>query len=170
MPKHAINYENTIIYKICCNDLSITDCYVGHTTDFIKRKYQHKFYCINENYSNHNYKVYQTIRQNGGWENWSMIQLEQFNCKNNLEAAARERYWYENSNSKLNTCMPNRSSADSKKEYYNQNKEQIKDKQKQKCFCECGGKYTKVNKLTHSKTKKHQDYINSLEIKSNDIL
>ena len=36
------------IYKIVCNDLSITDCYVGHTTDFVKRKCNHKIICNNE--------------------------------------------------------------------------------------------------------------------------
>jgi predicted GIY-YIG superfamily endonuclease len=166
MPKHAINYEKTVIYKICCNDLSITDCYIGHTTDFIKRKYKHKSTCINENSKYHNFKVYQTIRQNGGWENWSMIQLEEINCKNNLEAAARERYWYENLNAKLNTCMPNRSKYESKKNYAKNHIEKLCEP----FNCECGGRYTYSHKSTHSNTKKHQDYINSLEIKYNDIL
>ena len=42
MPKDTIDYSNTIIYKIYCNDSSVTDIYIGHTTNFIKRKYQHK--------------------------------------------------------------------------------------------------------------------------------
>lgn len=166
MPKHAINYENTIIYKLCCNDLSITDCYVGHTTDFIKRKYKHKNSCINENTKSYNFKVYKTIRENGGWENWSMVQLEQVKCKTNLEAAAYERYWYEQLKANLNTCMPNRSSSESKRNY----KKNHPDKINESFNCECGGKYTYVNKAKHSKNKKHQDYINSIEIKSNDIL
>ena len=45
MPKTKINYENAIIYKIVCNDLNIKDLYVGHTTDFIRRKYDHKKRC-----------------------------------------------------------------------------------------------------------------------------
>jgi hypothetical protein len=32
------NYQNTVIYKIVCNDLSIKDLYVRHTTNFRKRK------------------------------------------------------------------------------------------------------------------------------------
>ena len=35
MPKSNCDYSRTVIYKIVCNDLSITDCYVGHTTEFI---------------------------------------------------------------------------------------------------------------------------------------
>ena len=36
------DYSKTIIYKICCNDENITECYIGHTTEFNNRKYKHK--------------------------------------------------------------------------------------------------------------------------------
>ena len=49
MPKKDIDYSKTIIYKIVCNDLNITDVYVGHTTNFIKRKARHKYDCNNIN-------------------------------------------------------------------------------------------------------------------------
>ena len=42
MPKTSINYQNTIIYKICCNDLNVKHVYVGHTTNFINRKVNRK--------------------------------------------------------------------------------------------------------------------------------
>ncbi len=48
MPKTKIDYSKTIIYRIVCKDLSITECYVGHTTNFTKRKCQHKNDCNNE--------------------------------------------------------------------------------------------------------------------------
>ena len=48
MPRLPINYEKTHFYKIVSNDLSITDCYVGHTTDFKTRKTSHKTQCNNE--------------------------------------------------------------------------------------------------------------------------
>ena len=38
MPRKPINYKKVIIYKLACNDLLITDLYVGHTTDFTNRK------------------------------------------------------------------------------------------------------------------------------------
>ena len=41
MPRVEIDYSNTIIYKISCKDTSITDIYVGHTTNFIQRKHTH---------------------------------------------------------------------------------------------------------------------------------
>ena len=51
-------YANTIIYKIVCNDLNITDCYVGHTTNFTKRKQQHKENCYMATGKHYNYKIY----------------------------------------------------------------------------------------------------------------
>ena len=106
MPTNPINYANTIIYKIVCNDLSVTDCYVGHTTDFIRRKAVHKSHSINEKSKAHNYKLYKIIRENGGWSNWSMIEIEKCTCANGNEARAKEREWYEKLNSNLNTIEP----------------------------------------------------------------
>ncbi len=42
MPKEVIDYSNTIIYKIVCNDINITDTYVEHTTNFVKHKHAQK--------------------------------------------------------------------------------------------------------------------------------
>ena len=72
MPKHEIDYSNTIIYKITCDDSNISDLYVGHTTNFVQRKHAHKQSCINEKSPNYKYKLYEVIRNNGGWENWKM--------------------------------------------------------------------------------------------------
>jgi hypothetical protein len=121
MPKVPIDYTNTIIYKIVCNDLNIKDLYIGHTTQFIKRRYLHKYSCNNENSKIYGLKVYSTIRENGGWDNWSMIEVEKYNCNDSNEATARERYWYESLGSKLNMICPKRS----KKEYYENNKDKI---------------------------------------------
>ena len=100
------NYNNTIIYKIVCNDLNITDCYVGHTTHFIKRKSSHKHHACNVATKQDNLKIYTTIRANGGWTNWSMIEIEKFPCLDSNEAKAREHYYYELFHAKLNSIRP----------------------------------------------------------------
>ena len=123
MPKVKMDYQNTIIYKIVCNDLSITDCYVGHTTNFIKRKCAHKYRCTNENDKPYNLKIYKTIRDNSGWDNWSMIEVEKYPCNDINEALARERYWLEQLNAKLNVQVPLRT----KQEYDKANFEKRKD-------------------------------------------
>jgi hypothetical protein len=47
-------------------------------------------------------KLYQVINANGGWENWSMIEIEKYPCKDNYEATRRERHWCEVLNANLN--------------------------------------------------------------------
>ena len=66
-------YENAVVYKLCCDDPEITDIYVGSTCNFTVRKYQHKTACNNQNAKEYNRNVYKFIRENGGWNNWSMI-------------------------------------------------------------------------------------------------
>ena len=101
MPKDTIDYSNTIIYKICCNEPSVTDIYVGHTTNFIKRKYQHKQLCNNSS----KLKIYDVIRQNGGWDNWSMIEIAKYVCKDVTEARIREQEHYELLKPSLNSVL-----------------------------------------------------------------
>jgi hypothetical protein len=127
MPRTAIDYSKNVIYKIVCNDLTITELYVGSTTDFIRRKNEHKNTCINSNNKNTNLKIYQIIRNNGNWENWTMIQIEEYPCTNGNEARARERYWFEQLNAMLNTQHPNRSKKEYGKEFYKNNKDKINE-------------------------------------------
>jgi len=47
--------------------------------------------------------------------------------------------------------------AEYKKQWYEENRE----KKKEKFDCPCGGKYTKINKSTHEKTKKHQAFLSN---------
>ena len=88
MPKTYIDYSNTIIYKITCKDETISDVYVGHTTNFVQRKYAHKICCTN---NNNNCKLYQVIRNNGGWDNWKMEIIEFINCNDLYEAIKKEQ-------------------------------------------------------------------------------
>jgi hypothetical protein len=138
MPRIAVDYSKTVIYKIVCNDLAITDIYIGSTTDFTRRKSQHKHSCHKINSRDYNYKIYQIVRNNGNWENWSMIQIEVYPCANGNEARARERYWYEQYQASLNMKFPQRN----EQEYYEMNKEHITEYKKE---------YAEKNKDTISK-------------------
>jgi hypothetical protein len=104
MPKDIIDYSQTIIYKIYCKDTTITDVYIGHTTNFVKRKYQHKICCN----GNNKLKIYETIRSNGGWENWDMVEIAKYNCKDATEARIKEQEHYELNMSSLNNKTPYR--------------------------------------------------------------
>lgn len=168
------NYSKTMIYKIICNDPEVTDVYVGHTTDFRLRRNKHKSICNNNKSKHHNLLIYKIIRNNGGWENWSMVVVEQFPCYDIYEAIAREGYWYKELNGTMNACVPSRTKKDSikayhqtnkeqiaeqRKQYRQINKEQIAEKKKEQMECECGVCFRKDSKTRHQKSKKHLDYL-----------
>ena len=146
------DYKKTIIYKIVCNDLNVTDCYVGHTINMTKRKYQHKHACNKEYNKEYNLKIYQIIRENGGWDNWTMVLVETFPCKDKHEACRREREVFEELDAKMNTLRPYRTQEDikeyhkkyqkkyyhekykeEKKQYYQEHKEEHKEEHKKYC-------------------------------------
>jgi hypothetical protein len=173
IPRLPTDYSKTVIYKIVCNDLNILGCYVGHTTDFTRRKACHKSDCHNEKRKNYNLKVYKTIRENCGWNNYSMIEIEKHSCKDENEASAKEREWFERLNSGLNTNVPNRSDQEYKadnraetaiynRQYNEEHKEEMATKRKQTFTCECGKTITWGEKTRHFKTKFHKHYIESI--------
>jgi len=126
-------YNNTVIYKIVCLDSTITDVYVGSTTDFRNREYVHKSDCYNENKRNYNLKIYTTIRANGGLDNWEMIIIESFPCENYEQQRERERYWYDIIQPSMNMCRPLQTEEDDKecdKKYYEKNRKKFKEYQK----------------------------------------
>jgi hypothetical protein len=168
------DYSNTIIYKIVCEN----ECYVGHTTNFINRKYKHKIDCnrlVN--------KLYQFICD----REWTMTPIEEFPCENKTQARIREDYWIQELKPNLNS---NRAfcSAEQKKEYDKQykktskyleydkqyrehnkkqlaehakkyrvdNKEKIKEYKNKTIICECGAIINQSGKSRHKNTPKHK--------------
>jgi len=100
-------YSNTIIYKIICNDEAIKDIYVGSTINLAKRIANHKSLCMGNNkYRGAQYKLYDIINQNGGWFNWSVIEIEKYPCYSASEARYREQHWYDRLNPSLNDILP----------------------------------------------------------------
>tara|TARA_R110000822_G_scaffold170441_1_gene310343 strand:- start:122 stop:673 length:552 start_codon:yes stop_codon:yes gene_type:complete len=181
------DYSKCVIYKITCNDTSITDCYVGSTCNFTRRKSQHKSVC-----NNSNIPLYKFIRANGGWTNFTMSPIKKFPCDDITDKLIEERRVMELLGATLNKQVPGRSQKESCKNYrqnnkeslniyskkyhqdnklarniqskeYNQNnKESLAIKSKVKFNCACGGKYTHANKSIHLKSKKHQNFIHEV--------
>lgn len=188
MPKKPIDYSKSCIYKIVCKNSQIKDCYVGSTTDLVRRRQNHKHDCTHSNRKGYNAYVYQFIRENGGWNNWQVLHIEDYPCNSRLELEKREREVLEELGSTLNKCIPTRTEKEYNKFYYEQNRDffkktneeyrkanrekirkyneeyrkQNREKINEVISCECGSKFTKRNKSEHSKTKKHQKYIESL--------
>lgn len=154
MPKTPVDYQKTVIYKIVCNDLAVTYTYVGMTTDFIKRKSCHKSKCYNIKDKKYNFKLYEIIRANGGWINWTMLQIEAYPCSTDVEARLKEREWYETLNATMNTVRPFRSEEERKeqmKEYLALNKEQIAEQRKE---------YMALNKVKIAQYQKEYKVLN----------
>ena len=133
MPKKEIT--DYVIYKIICNDENIKDCYVGSTSNFKVRKWDHAKNC---NGNIVNYKIYETIRENGGWTNWTMIPVAEHKELTSIQARIKEEEYRVNLNAQLNSKAAYRSEEETRqlenvqsKKYYEANKEQLLEQKKQ---------------------------------------
>ena len=153
------DYSKACIYKICCKNVEIKDVYVGSTTNLAQRRNAHKTKCQNERSKAYTYPVYQFIRDNGGFDNWEVIKVQDAECNCSEDLLKIERACMERLGATLNKQVPGQSD----KEYYKANKTEIARKQKEykqvKVTCECGSVVSKNNIATHRKSKKHQDFI-----------
>lgn len=105
MPKREIDYSNTIIYKFICKDDTIKDAYIGHTTNFVQRKYTHKTACAKgwnaSTTSPELVQIYSTILNHGGWDNWDMIEIARCVCNDKKDALQKEREYRETAQGSL---------------------------------------------------------------------
>ena len=126
-------YNNSIIYKLICNDENVKDFYVGSTIDFKSRWTEHMSNCNNINCCSYNTKVYRFIRDNGGIDNWNMVVIEKYPVRQDIELRMRECYWFDILEPPLNTYRPYLTPTERKeyikkyrKEYYKKNREKLK--------------------------------------------
>ena len=131
------DYSKSLIYKLCCKDASITDIYIGSTTNKTKRKYQHKENSNGQNNSKYNYPVYQFIREHGQFDNWDLIVLEEYPCENKTQLLMKEREWIERLIPTLNSHKPFTTKEEKKEQkkksdekHYKKNSSEIIKRQK----------------------------------------
>jgi len=162
-------------YKIVCDDLP-NFVYVGSTMSFANRKYEHKRACNNENRKGYNYKIYQTIRENGGWDNWRMVCVHQQEVDNKRHAEQIEEQYRVELNGNLNThrtfLSPEKRKEEKKersKEFYENNTEYFKEYYEnnrgfisEKIKCECGCEIRRGDLPKHKRTKKHIKFIQNI--------
>ena len=137
MPKHQINFQNCVIYKIQHFDNEEL-LYVGHTTDFIRRQYAHKVWRINKNANGYDLKLYKRIRSNGGWDMFSMVLILKFPCNSKLEAwksvlrRKLKKYYLKNREQHIEKSRKWYSeNKEVSQEYYKENKEHMSFSQKE---------------------------------------
>jgi len=88
--KKSKSLQQIFIYQIVCKDNSIKENYIGKTISFEQRKCAH---CVLSKKSDS--KIYKTIRKHGGWDNWDMRIIGDYNCKNECEARQIEQKYIE---------------------------------------------------------------------------
>jgi|APCry1669189034_1035192.scaffolds.fasta_scaffold19811_2 hypothetical protein len=93
-------YTNTIIYMIRPKRNNFYS-YIGHTIDKDRRLKEHI-----RSTDNDNTKLYNTIRDTGGWEHWEMIEIGTYECKCREEALKIEQEWCEKLRPNLNSTSP----------------------------------------------------------------
>jgi len=173
MPKQPVDYSKCIIYKIVCRDESVTECYVGHTTNFKSRKNQHK--CRSKTI---NFKVYEMIRSHGNWDNWNMIPICEYPCENHIQACIKEEECRIELQASLNSMKAHQTEEERKvqnkiyqtkekmQEYRDANKEKISEYQKEyhqtnkEKLAEYAKEYCKTNKEKIVKQQKENYKLN----------
>ena len=165
------------IYKISCGDDTIKDAYIGSTNYIKRRTMQHKSTFYNENTKKYNCRLYKFIRANGGWSNWKVTALEEFQCDNRMKKTRKERTYIEQLQPTLNTNIPaHHQTGDTwdstayKKEYnktymktYQESRKHEKqlynaEHQKKYIHCDCCKQMIKLaSRCRHYKTRKHME-------------
>ena len=132
-----VNYGNSLIYKLCCKDFNIDKIYVGSTVNFSRKKAEHKKRLNDIKYNKN--KLYQFILNNGGWENWDMIEIMKYPCNDKRELDKKQSEIMKELKAELNSKSPFNTEEERKeykikdhKKYYENNKEEIREKQKEK--------------------------------------
>jgi group I intron endonuclease len=140
------DYSKSRIYKIYCNIDGNDEIYVGSSKDLKQRILKHQSYYNNPKSKKYNFKVYRYIRDNFGWDNFTVKTLERFSCENQLALRQREQKWIDELKPTLNTqkayCSPDQYIINDRK---NRNKVKTCDN--------CGKKTTSSHYSRHRQTK-----------------
>jgi hypothetical protein len=123
MPRIPIDYSKACVYRLVFNYITY---YVGSTTNFRRRKCEHKNRCKNENDDDYNKPLYKFIRETGGWsDDWDMVLVKHYpECKSGIELRMYERKHYEFYRPEFNMNNPyqdNDELVEYKKQHYIEN-------------------------------------------------
>lgn len=126
-----------------CNDEAVSDCYIGQTNNLKIRIKRHRNNTVNEKQHCYGYKLYECIRENGGFENWKFDILETTVFPSKAEALERETVLIREHNATLNKIVPSRSDAQYKidkheeilqksREHYKEHRDEILERARQR--------------------------------------
>ena len=150
-----VNYENSVIYKITCRDTG--EKYIGATSVSIeKRMNKHKAHA--KMYDNGTITKKCTSYEIMKRGNYNVEILEKYPCESKLFLGQRERYWIEKDKEQgnnLNKVIPTRPKKEYDNAYYEERKEEIKEKR--------ADYFTEYNQKDETKDRKHEWYLANKE-------
>ena len=172
---------NYTFYRIYSKNPDVTECYIGSTKDFHKRKINHKSTCNNINSDHYNTKIYEYMRNNGGFEEFEIeiIDIIKFSKSDRLW---HERKLIEMYRPTLNIIKPIITNIEKEQDlkkcmsqYSQTHKLKIKEQQKQyyKNNLTKKNEYNKKYQMCHSdslKEYRHQYYLKKKEEKLSQSL
>ena len=138
------NYENTKIYKLVSDHQD--GIYIGSTTTTLTKRL-----CWHKELSRQRpeRRVYKYITENGGWDNWRIVLVAEYSCKNVDEMKQREeehRRVYHKQPILLNSCVAwtGLTREEYSKQYRAEHKEKIQDSK-------CSTQYKATKKIADKK-------------------
>lgn len=106
-----MNICKSYVYKFSCNDPNIEEVYIGSSkyNPLFTRLSDHKYNCncvFSPKYYQHKYKF---MRNTGGFDNWVMTILQEYENITNIELLKEEKKYIESFEKVLNKKLPIRS-------------------------------------------------------------
>ena len=166
-----VNYQNGQIYKIV--DVGFNKSYIGSTCEDLKRRFQrHKDHHIEHKKGKRNFTTSSILFDEFGIENCKIIWIKNYPCNSKKELDAEEGRIQQETE-----CVNKYQAGRSGEQWRKDKKEHLQEYQKQYAInnpekrqlrnatvleCECGSSYTYGHKARHEKSKKHQQYLQSL--------
>lgn len=158
-------FNNYTFYKFSCKTEDINCCYVGSTANFLARQRNHKYSTNNTNSKDYNLKLYETIRANGGWENWTMSIIGEAENISLKDARIKEEEYRVNLKAELNMQKAYRSEECIKENNKVRNKKHYEANKEHKY--EYNKKYVEINKEKIKENAKARREANKEHIKEN---
>ena len=161
--------KDYIFYKIFCVDKSVELSYIGSTADWKQRNRSHKSNCNNQNSRAYNTKVYTSIRENGGWNNFKMIEIGKQEQLTLRQAEQIEEQYRKELNADMNgrSCFL---TEEEKQDYWKKWRENNKEQRKEWCkkWYENNKEY---NKEWRENNKEHiKEYRQNETVKANKAI
>ena len=156
--KDRKKYRHGKIYKLTSNQTDMF--YIGSTSLSLKKRLSihmsgYKRYLNDMN-------TYLTAYLVCSFNDCKIQLLENYPCANRKELEKREGYWQDQYPECCNKSKAGVDQLSDIKKYQEEYRQSNRDKINEKFTCDCGGFYTRVNRISHTKTKKHQTYLQNL--------